>query len=84
MKLNDCIRNTTAVRGNVATVTSYCNYCSVMQDIILRVTKSEFSRTILCLSSLSGKYTQSRITRTHLYRIIAYFEGHLLHQKSLH
>ena len=56
MKLNDCIGNTTAVRGNVATVTSYCNYCSVMQDIILRVIKSEFSRTILCLSSLSGKY----------------------------
>ena len=29
-------------------------------------------------------YTRSRITRTRLYRIIAYFEGHLPHQKSLH
>ena len=31
-----------------------------------------------------GKYTRSHITRTHLYQIIAYFEGHLPHQKSLH
>ena len=31
-----------------------------------------------------GIYTWSRITRTRLYRIIAYFEGHLPHQKSLH
>ena len=29
-------------------------------------------------------YTRSHITRTHLYQIIAYFEGHLPHQKSLH
>ena len=29
-------------------------------------------------------YTWSRITRTCLYRIIAYFEGYLPHQKSLH
>ena len=29
-------------------------------------------------------YTRFRITRTRLYRIIAYFEGHLPHQKSLH
>ena len=29
-------------------------------------------------------YTQSRITRTRLYRIIAYFEGYLPHQKLLH
>ena len=29
-------------------------------------------------------YTRSRITRTRLYRIITYFEGHLPHQKSLH
>ena len=29
-------------------------------------------------------YTRSRITWTRLYRIIAYFEGHLPHQKSLH
>ena len=35
LKLNDCIRNTTAVCGNAATVTSYCNYRSVMQDVIL-------------------------------------------------
>ena len=32
----------------------------------------------------SWKYTRSRITRTRLYQIIAYFEGHLPHQKSLH
>ena len=30
------------------------------------------------------RYTRSRITRTRLYQIIAYFEGHLQHQKSLH
>ena len=30
------------------------------------------------------EYTRSRITRTRLYQIIAYFEGHLPHQKSLH
>ena len=29
-------------------------------------------------------YTRSRITRTRLYRILSYFEGHLPHQKSLH
>ena len=29
-------------------------------------------------------YTRSRITQTRLYRIIAYFKGHLPHQKSLH
>ena len=29
-------------------------------------------------------YTWSHITRTRLYQIIAYFEGHLPHQKSLH
>ena len=29
-------------------------------------------------------YTRSRITQTRLYQIIAYFEGHLPHQKSLH
>ena len=28
--------------------------------------------------------TRSRITRTRLYQIFAYFEGHLPHQKSLH
>ena len=50
-----CIRNTNAI-CNVATVTSYCNYCGVMQDVILIVTKSEFSRTIHCLSSQSGTY----------------------------
>ena len=30
------------------------NYCGVTQDVILRVTKSEFSQTIYCVSSLSG------------------------------
>ena len=35
-------------------------------------------------TNLSCMYTRSRITRTRLYRIIAYFEGHLPHQKSLH
>ena len=30
------------------------------------------------------RYTRSRITRTRLYQIIAYVEGHLPHQKSLH
>ena len=34
--------------------------------------------------ALRRVYTRSRITRTRLYRIIAYFEGHLPHQKSLH
>ena len=28
-------------------------------------------------------YTRSHITRTRLYQIITYFEGHLPHQKSL-
>ena len=41
-----------------------------------------------CSTSFQGmlgpKYTWSRITQTRLYRIIAYFEGHLPHQKSLH
>ena len=32
---------------------------------------------------LKETYTRSRITRTRLYRIISYFEGHLPHQKSL-
>ena len=64
-KLNDCIRNTTAVCGN-AIVTSYCNYCSINQDVILRVTESEFSRTILCLSSQSGVYIPQLLTYQHL------------------
>ena len=44
--LNVCIQNTIA-ECNVATVTSYC---SVMQDVILRVTTSDMSRTIHCVS----------------------------------
>ena len=37
-----------------------------------------------CIPEVPLYYTRSRITRTRLYRIIAYFEGHLPHQKSLH
>ena len=38
----------------------------------------------LIVADVFSKYTRSRITRTCLYQIIAYFKGHLLHQKSLH
>ena len=40
------------------------------------------SQTFFSITALT--YTRSRLTRTRLYRIIAYFEGHLPHQKSLH
>ena len=45
--------------------------------------KKQVSNSILSLYS-GLPYTRSHITRTRLYRIIAYFEGHLPHQKSLH
>ena len=32
------------------------NYCNVMQDVILRVAKSEFSRTIHCVSLLRVRF----------------------------
>ena len=34
--------------------------------------------------NLPALYTRSRLTRTRFYQIITHFEGHLLHQKSLH
>ena len=74
--------------------------CELMEDDIKNVDTSELGRLLSELrlqieekdSELDNarkelketKYTRSRITRTCLYRIIAYFEGHLPHQKSLH
>ena len=46
--------------------------------------KIHWIKDIVQTCHLTTNYTRSRITRTCLYQIITYFEGHLPHQKSLH
>ena len=49
------------------------------------ICNAHHSAVAICDKHLAlGYYTRSRTTRTRLYQIIAYFEGHLPHQKSLH
>ena len=50
-----------------------------MQDVILRVTKSEFSRTILCLSSRSGIYIPQQVKSG----ILSPFYTYVLHKKTI-